>query len=134
MNKWEGANDEVLYEMWTRNDDLKRKCVAENDRIAEEIMKRKRPKDMPYEGSKSIKEAGYKITFTNRVYHTVDVEKVLDIARKTKTEDKMKKLFKFKMELNKKAWDVFDDTDCANYETAITDKLGKPGLKVEEVE
>jgi hypothetical protein len=78
----------------------------------------------------SVKIDGTDITVTSRLDHNVDGDKLHTLAAEAGLEEHLPALFRWKPELNIKAWEATDRTITDKLAQAITTKPAKPSFKI----
>lgn len=73
---------------------------------------------------------GYKIKVVGRINKKVDADKLQEIAAEHGLEDHLPSLFRWKAEINKKAWDAADGSIIDPLTDAITAKPGRASVTI----
>jgi hypothetical protein len=91
--------------------------------------------DIPeqWEGSKTTTEGRFKVNVMRRFNRKVDGDLLQDIAREKGLMDHLSTLFRWKPEIDAKAWKLADETVTKELAGAIVTTPGKPSFKIEEV-
>jgi len=91
--------------------------------------------DIPdqWEGSKTTTEGRFKVNVMRRFNRKVDGDLLQDIAREKGLMDHLSTLFRWKPEIDAKAWKLADETVTRELAGAIVTTPGKPTFKIEEV-
>lgn len=91
--------------------------------------------DIPeqWEGSKTTTEGRFKVNVIRRFTRKVDGDLLQDIAREKGLMDHLSTLFRWKPEIDAKAWKLADETVTKELAGAIVTTPGKPTFKIEEV-
>ncbi len=91
--------------------------------------------DIPdqWEGSKTTTEGRFKVNVMRRFTRKVDGDLLQDIAREKGLMDHLSTLFRWKPEIDAKAWKLADETVTRELAGAIVTTPGKPTFKIEEV-
>ena len=91
--------------------------------------------DIPeqWEGSKTTTEGRFKVHVMRRFNRKVDGDLLQDIAREKGLMDHLSTLFRWKPEIDAKAWRLADETVTKELAGAIVTTPGKPSFKIEEV-
>jgi len=91
--------------------------------------------DIPdqWEGSKTTTEGRFKVNVMRRFTRKVDGDLLQDIAREKGLMDHLSTLFRWKPEIDAKAWKLADETVTKELAGAIVTTPGKPSFKIEEV-
>lgn len=78
-----------------------------------------------------IKSAGpYKVTVTQRMNTRIDADALQELAIEHGLHDHLSTLFRWKPELNKKAWDATDESLTRPLLDAITTTPGRPSFAI----
>lgn len=119
-----------LYAQWLelkrREDEARALRQALEARMSEGI-----PDD--WEGSKSWKDGPYKIKASRKFNRKVDGNRVRDISAQFGLEEYTHTLFRWKPEIDAKAWKGADETVTKLFSDAITTTPGKVGFVIEEI-
>lgn len=83
------------------------------------------------EGSRTVKADGYKVKVTCRMNRTIDAEALQEIAAEAGLTAHLGELFRWKPEINAKAWKETDESITAPLLGAITTKPGRPSFSIE---
>ena len=86
-----------------------------------------------WEGSKSWEDGPYKIKASRKHNRKVDGIHLREIADQYGMGDYLDVLFRWKPEIDAKAWKVADETVTKLFSDAITTTPGKVGFVVEEI-
>ena len=86
-----------------------------------------------WEGSKSWEDGPYKIKASRKFNRKVDRNRVRDISAQFGLEEYTNVLFRWKPEIDAKAWKGADETVTKLFSDAITTTPGKVGFVVEEI-
>lgn len=89
--------------------------------------------DPHHEGSISYSEAGRKLTITTRMTRKVNGDLLQDIAAEHGISEHLGRLFRWKPEIDAKAWKATAEEITAPLLGAIETKPGRPSFKVEEI-
>jgi hypothetical protein len=74
------------------------------------------------------------VKVTTKVNHTVDGDKLQEIANESGLMDRLSDLFRWKPSISKKAWDQADEAVKRKLSGAITSKPGRATIKIERKE
>lgn len=86
-----------------------------------------------WEGSKTWEDGPYKIKASRKLNRKVDGNRVRDISAQFGLEEYTNTLFRWKPEIDAKAWKAADETVTKLFSDAITTTPGKVGFVVEEI-
>jgi hypothetical protein len=86
-----------------------------------------------WEGSKTWEDGPYKIKASRKFNRKVDRNRVRDISAQFGLEEYTNVLFRWKPEIDAKAWKGADETVTKLFSDAITTTPGKVGFVVEEI-
>jgi len=87
-----------------------------------------------WEGSYTMKDNGFKINIKRAFTRKVDDKKLSDIATEYGLQDYLKTLFRWKPEINMKAWKDTDIDITDKLAQAVTTTPGRVSFKIEEEE
>lgn len=119
-----------LYTQWL---DAKRKEdeAREHRRLVEDELIKSLGITQDGDGSQTIDEGEYKVRVTRRMNRKIDAEKLQEIAIENGVHDHLGDLFRWKPEINKKAWDAASDEVTRPLLDAITTTPGRPSFSIE---
>lgn len=86
------------------------------------------------ESSQTIEDGGFQVKITCRVNRTVNGDLLQEIASENGLTEHLATLFRWKPEINKKAWEAADGGVTAPLLDAITAKPGRPSFSIEPIE
>ena len=87
---------------------------------------------LPLEGTTTVDGDEYKVKISTKISRTVDADKVVEIATTSGRDDLLRKLFRWKPEINKAIWDAEDDEIKSIFSAAVTAKSAKPSISIEK--
>lgn len=119
-----------LYAQWL---DAKRKEdeAREHRRLVEDELIKLLGITQDGEGSQTIDEGEHKVRVTKRMNRKIDADKLQEIAIENGVHDHLGDLFRWKPEINKKAWDAASDEVTRPLLDAITTTPGRPSFSIE---
>lgn len=83
------------------------------------------------EGSKTYKRDGYKVKVTQRYNRTIDSDLLQEIAAENGISEHLPSLFRWKPDINARAWSAASDDITRPLLDAITTKPGRPSFSIE---
>lgn len=86
------------------------------------------------EGTESREANGYKIKVTARQNRRIDADKLQEVALDAGVHDHLASLFRWKPEINAKAWSAADERITRPLLEAITTTPGRPSFAIEPIE
>lgn len=86
------------------------------------------------DGTKNIDAGDYRIKIVGRINRTVDSDLLQEIAAENGISDYLSTLFRWKAELNMKAWDNTSTEVTGKLSLAITSKPGRPSFSITKTE
>lgn len=119
-----------IYQDWIDAKEAERVAVEKRREIEDQLIKHYQISEAS-EGSKSIKEANYVIKVVCRMNRTIDAEALQEIAAEAGLTSHLGELFRWKPEINAKAWKEADESITAPLLGAITTKPGRPSFSIE---
>ena len=120
-----------LYERWMEAKAAETEMTARRRAIEEEIAKSLEvPED--WEGSYTLKDGGFKINVKRAFTRKVDDKKLTAIANEFGLQEYLSTLFRWKPEINLKAWKDTEPSITDKLAQAVTTTPGKIGIKIEE--
>lgn len=122
-----------LYQQWMEAKAAETEMTARRRAIEEEIAKSLEvPED--WEGSYTLKDGGFKINVKRAFTRKVDGKRLTSIANEFGLQEYLSTLFRWKPEINLKAWKDTEPTVTDKLAQAVTTTPGKIGIKIEEEE
>jgi len=120
-----------LYQDWMNAKEAERAAVEARRAIEDQIAAKIGTSE---EGSVTFHDQGYTIKFTVKYNRTVDGDKLQEIATANGLEAYLSTLFRWKPELNLKAWKGTSENITKALAEAITTKPGRPGFDISKEE
>jgi hypothetical protein len=118
-----------LYQRWLDAKKLEATAVAERrqleDQMAEEFAI---PKDL--DGTVKHEIDGYKIKMEGRINKKIDADKLQVLAAEAGLSEHLSSLFRWKPEINAKAWNAANDAVTGPLLGAITSTPGRPTFTI----
>ena len=100
-------------------------------RAEQEATERRRAIEDELLAAGDVRSAGsYKLTITQRMNTRIDADALQEIAIENGLHDHLSTLFRWKPELNKKAWDATDEAITRPLMDAITTTPGRPSFSI----
>lgn len=122
-----------LYEQWMEAKAAETEMTTRRRAIEEEIAKSLAvPED--WEGSYTMKDGGFKINVKRAFTRKVDDKKLTVLANEFGLQEYLSTLFRWKPEINLKAWKDTEPSVIDKLAQAVTTTPGKIGIKIEEEE
>jgi hypothetical protein len=122
-----------LYEQWMEAKAAETEITARRRAIEEEIAKSLEvPED--WEGSYTLKDGGFKINIKRAFTRKVDGKKLSAIASEFGLQDYLPTLFRWKPEIDMKAWKDTEPSVTDKLAQAVTTTPGRVSFKIEEEE
>ncbi|UOF77248.1 hypothetical protein [Caudoviricetes sp.] len=123
-----------LYEEWLKIKDFEAKAYARKLEIEKELLKSLGIDRL--EGSKTLKDEGFKINLIGKLNQTVNAEalKSLPVEYPEITREVLGRAFRWKPEIDAKAWKLESEEVREILSRAITVTPAKIGFKIEKIE
>lgn len=121
----------ILYEQWLEAKEAERIAVERRREIEDGLVKALALKQA--EGSTTINAEGYKVKVTQRFNRSIDADLLQEIAAEHGISQHLADLFRWKPDINAKAWKDADASITSPLEQAITTKPGRPSFSIERV-
>lgn len=86
------------------------------------------------EGSQTLKPEGYKVKVTYRMNRTINADALQEIAAENGLTEHLGSLFRWKPDINTKAWKDAGEDITRPLLDAITTKPGRPSFTIEPVQ
>lgn len=122
-----------LYEQWMEAKAAETEMTARRRAIEDEITKSLRITD-DWEGSYTMKDCGFKINVKRAFIRKVDGKKLSAIADEFGLQDYLPTLFRWKPEIDMKAWKDTEPSVTDKLAQAVTTTPGRVSFKIEEEE
>lgn len=124
---------ESLSAKWLEAKEYEQQAI-EYRRSLEEQMTAALGIDEAFEGSKTLHEGGYKVVVKRSMTRKVDGDRLQEIAAEHGLEDYLSTLFRWKPDIDTKAWKAADEGVTKVLSGAITTTPGKPAYTVTKEE
>ena len=122
-----------LYEQWMEAKAAETEMTARRRAIEEEIAKSLEvPED--WEGSYTMKDGGFKINVKRAFTRKVDDKRLTALANEFGLQEYLSTLFRWKPEINLKAWKDTEPSVIDKLAQAVTTTPGRVSFKIEEEE
>jgi hypothetical protein len=122
-----------LYQQWIEAKAAETEMTARRRAIEEEIAKSLAvPED--WEGSYTMKDGGFKINVKRTFTRKVDDKKLTTLANEFGLQEYLSTLFRWKPEINLKAWKDAEPSVTEKLAQAVTTTPGRVSFKIEEEE
>lgn len=122
-----------LYQQWIEAKAAETEMTARRRAIEDEITKSLRITD-DWEGSYTMKDGGFKINVKRAFTRKVDGKKLSAIADEFGLQDYLPTLFRWKPEIDMKAWKDTEPAVTEKLAQAVTTTPGRVSFKIEEEE
>lgn len=122
-----------LYAQWLQAKEAENAAKENRREIEEKLLKSYGVKGNE-NGTKTFKDQGYKVKLTFRIDQKVDPVSLKEIAIENGLENQLDALFRWKPEVNRKAWNATAAEITKPLLGAITNTPGKPSFVIEKVE
>ena len=123
----------ALSAAWIEAKEYEQKAI-EYRRSLEEQMTATLGIDEAFEGSKTLHEGGYKVVVKRSMTRKVDGDRLQEIAAEHGLEECLSTLFRWKPDIDTKAWKAADEGVTKVLSGAITTTPGKPTYTVTKEE
>lgn len=123
---------ELLAEAWMQAKENERAATERRREIEDQIRALANIAD-DSEGVQNVDAGAWKCKVTCRLDRKVDSDKLQDIAAEHGLSDHLSTLFRWKPELNMKAWDRADPAITSALAGAITTKPGRPSFAIQPI-
>ena len=120
---------ELLAEAWMQAKEDERAATERRREIEDQIRSLANIAD-DSEGVQNVDAGAWKVKVTCRLDRKVDSDKVQELAAENGLSDHLSTLFRWKPEINAKAWDRADPAITNALAGAITVKPGRPSFAI----
>lgn len=122
-----------IYDLWLMAKENERAAV-EDRRTLEDQLTKDLMISATQEGSNSYDIDGFRIKVTCRMNRTIDSEMLQEVAAEEGLSEHLPDLFRWKPEINMKAWKAADASITGPLLQAVTTKPGRPSYSIESIE
>ena len=123
----------TLYEEWIKAKEEETAAITRRRAIEDEIAKKLNvPED--WEGSYTMKDGGFKINVKRAFTRKVDDKRLTALANEFGLQEYLSTLFRWKPEINLKAWKDTEPSVIDKLAQAVTTTPGRVSFKIEEEE
>lgn len=120
---------DTLLPLWHRAKQAETDAIAERRRI-EDKMVEMLALDPNKDGTTTIENGDFIVKVTQRIDRKVDSEMLQDIAAEHGLSDHLASLFRWKPDINAKAWAAADSNITTPLASAITAKPSRPSFSI----
>ncbi len=121
--------DDDSYQLWMNYKAMERYAAEKRREIEDAMIEQLQIQQA--EGSSTIKADGYKVKVTQRFNRTIDSDALQEIAAENGLTHHLGSLFRWKPDIDAKAWKSAGEEITAPLLAAITTKLGRPSFSIE---
>ena len=118
-----------LYQKWHLAKLAEEAAVAERREIEDQIRASIKLAD-DADGVTTLEDDAFVVKITSRIDRKVDADKLQELAAEAGLTDHLGNLFRWKPEINARAWQSADDAITRPLAGAITAKPGRPSFKI----
>lgn len=120
----------TLYAQWLAAKEAERLAVEQRRAIEDQLIAELRVAETD-EGTRTVEAGKYKVKITCRMNRRIDAEALQEIAAECGITDHLGDLFRWKPEINAKAWKAADESITKPLLAAITTQPGRPSFAIE---
>ncbi len=118
-----------VYQRWLDAKKLEAAVVAERRQLEDQMVEMfDVPKDL--DGTMKAEADGYKIKMEGRINKKIDADKLQVLAAEAGLSEHLSSLFRWKPEINAKAWNAAADAVTGPLLDAITSTPGRPTFTI----
>lgn len=118
-----------LYQRWLEAKKMETLAIAERRDLEDQMaVQFALPKDL--DGTIKIEENGYTIRMEGRINKKIDADKLQVLAAEAGLSEHLSSLFRWKPEINAKAWNAAADAVTQPLLGAITSTAGRPTFTI----
>ena len=118
-----------LYQRWLDAKKMETLAIAERRDLEDQMAAQfTLPKDL--DGTIKIEESGYTIRMEGRINKKIDADKLQVLAAEAGLSEHLSSLFRWKPEINAKAWNAAADAVTQPLLGAITSTAGRPTFTI----
>ena len=119
-----------LYAQWLAAKEAERQAVEQRRAIEDQLIAELRVAETD-EGTRTVEAGEYKVKITCRMNRRIDADALQEIAAECGITDHLGDLFRWKPEINAKAWKAADESITKPLLAAITTQPGRPSFAIE---
>lgn len=120
-----------IYEAWLHAKETERQAIEER-RMLEDAMIRELAVDET-EGTKTLKRDGFVVKVTQRYNRKIDADILQEIAIEHGIDNLLGDLFRWKPEIDARAWKATDESITKPLLNAITTTPGRPSFNITKI-
>ena len=121
-----------IYSDWLKAKETERQAAEARRHIEDELIK-SFTVDQNKDGSNTYTPQGYKVKVTTRLSRKVDADQLIDLATNAGIDNEhLQALFRWKPEINLRAWQSASPEITKHLDSAITTKPGRPSFQITE--
>jgi hypothetical protein len=118
-----------LYQRWLEAKKMETLAIAERRDLEDQMAAQfALPKDL--DGTIKIEESGYTIRMEGRINKKIDADKLQVLAAEAGLSEHLSSLFRWKPEINAKAWNAAAEVVTKPLLGAITSTAGRPTFTI----
>ena len=122
-----------LYHAWIKMKEQEKAAIDNRRRIENDLIESLQiPETL--DGTRSFDDSGYKVKVTGRMNQKIDADKLQDIAYEHGIHEHLGDLFRWKPEINARAWKAASESITQPLTEAITTTPGRPSFNIEPKE
>lgn len=121
-----------IYQSWLDLKAAEREATDKRRAIEDELIASLRIQEI--EGVKTVNAQGFKIKVTQRFTRSIDSDLLQEVAAEHGLDGHLTDLFRWKPEINARAWATADESITGPLLAAITTKPGRPSFSIEKDE
>jgi hypothetical protein len=121
-----------IYSDWLKAKETERQAAEARRHIEDELIK-SFTVDQNKDGSNTYTPEGFKVKVTTRLSRKVDADQLIDLATNAGIDNEhLQALFRWKPEINLRAWQSASPEITKHLDSAITTKPGRPSFQIIE--
>ncbi len=121
-----------MYQQWLNAKETERQAVEERRKIEDDLVALHGIEQR--EGSSTLKADGYVVKVTQRFNRSINADELQEIAAEEGLTAHLSSLFRWKPEINAKAWSSASEDITRPLLGAITTKPGRPSFSITKEE
>ena len=121
-----------IYTQWLRAKSDEKYAIDRRREAEDRLLEKFAPE--PFEGLKSISDAGYNIKLTGRMTRKIDSDKLQELAAESGLSDHLGSLFRWTPTINMATWKATDKSITNSLLEAITTKESRPSFSITKEE
>lgn len=123
----------TIYQDWLTAKENEKTAMEARRLIEDELVSQFKISEQ-LDGTENVEIDGYQVKIVGRINRKVDSEKLQELAAENGLSEHLSSLFRWKPEINAKAWDAASTEITRPLLNAITSTPGRPSFSITKLE